>query len=89
MELVNKHGLSSHRTIRIIFLANVRIDDIQGELRKAIFADAINFLSSLVKDSPNDPAKKADLGGCGWSQLGYFPKWLGYFSQRGGSGGGS
>jgi len=50
------------RAMRIISLANVRIDDRQGEFRKAILANAVSFLSWLVKESPNDPAKKADLG---------------------------
>ncbi len=52
----------TNRAMRIIHLANVRIDDRQGEFRKVLLTNAVEFLSSVVKDSPNDPAKKADLG---------------------------
>lgn len=52
----------TNRAMRIISLANVRIDDRQGAFRKVTLANAVRFLSWLVKDSPNDPAKKTDLG---------------------------
>ena len=52
----------TNRAMRIIYLANVRIDDRKGEFRKVLLANAIEFLSRIAKDSPNDPAKTADLG---------------------------
>lgn len=49
------------RAHRIIALADVRIDDRQGERRKVVLANAVSVLSRLADDSPDDAAKKADL----------------------------
>lgn len=51
----------TNRARRIISLANVRIDDRQGERRKVLLANAVFVLSRLADASPNDAAKQADL----------------------------
>ncbi len=60
-ETPSAKGLTN-RAKRIIALADVRIDDRKGEFRKVILNNAVYVLSTISKESPNDPAKKADLG---------------------------
>jgi hypothetical protein len=43
-------------------LADVRIDDRQGEYRAALLAGAVMVLQRLAKASPNDAGKQTDLG---------------------------
>lgn len=52
----------TNRAMRIIALANIRLDDRRGKFRKAVLSNAVHVLSEFVKDSPNDSAKKTDLG---------------------------
>jgi hypothetical protein len=52
----------TNRAHRIIALAQVRIDDRQGEYRAVLLAQAVSVLERFVKASPNDVAKQSDLG---------------------------
>lgn len=52
----------TNRAMRILSLADVRIDDRKGNARKAVLNNAIYHLSEFAKNNPNDAAKQTDYG---------------------------
>lgn len=52
----------TNRAMRILSLADVRIDDRKGDARKAVLNNAIYYLSEFAKNNPNDAAKQTDYG---------------------------